>query len=112
MDTADRICRRPRGGARRLIVAFVLLPLWLVTFAISASPQLHLLLHSDASSPSHNCVVTQLQQHSVLGGSEPIGIPVPALAVCSGPGFSSVISLASIDLRLSPGRAPPVSLPS
>jgi len=84
-----------------------MLVLWLGTFALAASPQLHRLLHQDAPGPNHQCLITQLQQQPLLAGVAVVSAPAMALgpmlsvapAVCQ---FSPVR-----DCRLAPSRAPP-----
>jgi hypothetical protein len=81
--------------------------LWLGTCAITASPQLHRLLHEDAQSPEHQCLITQLQHQPLLTGFVVILVPVPPVVdvqfVCS----IDFQSLSTFDYRLSPSRAPP-----
>jgi hypothetical protein len=87
--------------------AGAVLLLWLVTFALGASPQLHRLLHPDADSSSHKCLITQIQQQSFAAGIHPpVAPPVPATEtelVCS----AEVRFLSARNYRLSPSRAPP-----
>lgn len=87
------------------IVAMLLL--WLGTCAIEVSPELHQLVHKDAHAPGHHCLVTQLQQHSLLPG-------LAAALTTAAPDVWSVLVIASDfqaplsrDYRLSPSRAPP-----
>jgi len=84
-----------------------MLVLWLATFALTALPQLHTLLHKDAQTLNHNCLVTQLQQHSITSAGTGILIPTPFISglVASRPDEFPV--LVSGDYRLSPSRAPP-----
>ncbi len=88
-----------------------MLLLWLVTFALAASPDLHHLLHQDAQGPTHSCVVTQVQQHSVLSGFVPVIVPA-APSLCLGLlGNDDSQFLHSCDYRFSPSRAPPAFIP-
>ncbi len=75
------ISRRQRGQCGR-IAGVLMMFLWLATFALAASPQLHQLLHADASSANHSCLVTQVQRHPLLAGAEVIALPTaPALVI-------------------------------
>ena len=82
--------------------------LWAGTCLIAASPELHVLVHSDAKAPNHQCLITQLQQYSLLSGSIGGAVPTPPAnftvdqAPPADPQFSSIF-----DYRLSPSRAPP-----
>jgi len=103
--------KRQRGVGRVAVVGLMLL-LWLGTFALAASPQLHRLLHNDSQNLNHQCLITQLKQHSLLAGSPivlaPAAPPVDAASACSAdPQF-----LPTSDYRISPSRAPPSTLSS
>ena len=50
--------------------------LWIGTVLLGSSPELHRLLHSDANSPNHHCVVTQVKEHSVLSGISFVAVPL------------------------------------
>ena len=85
----------------------LMLLLWLATFALAASPQLHRLLHADSKKPNHHCLVTQLQHHPLLVGLVPVVSPVVApsgLAAICQPDFQF---LPATDRRLAPSRGPP-----
>jgi len=85
-----------------------MLALWLCTFALTLSPQLHRWLHEDADSPTHACLVTQVRQHSLLAGFVPVVAPAPVLAQPAPLPLSEVQILPTGDYRLSPSRAPPL----
>jgi hypothetical protein len=84
-----------------------MLLLWLGTFALAASPELHRLFHPDSNSPTHHCLITQLQQHPLYVGFaapvEPVSLP-PGLATASQPEFQF---LPVQDVRLALSRGPP-----
>lgn len=104
------IAKRQRGAGPGAMAGLMLL-LWLGTFALAAIPQLHQLLHQDAQSLSHHCLVTQIQQHSLLAGPGPmLAPPAPPLEAGWLCGADFQIPHTS-DCRLAPSRAPP-SLPS
>ena len=98
--------RHPRWGGR-LAVAGLMLLLWVGTFALMVSPELHHLLHQDAQGPSHNCLITQIQQHPLLAGYAAVSVlasaPVVVTAVCR----AEAPFLPASDHRLAPSRAPP-----
>jgi hypothetical protein len=81
--------------------------LWAAMCALEVSPELHRLLHKDAQSPVHNCLVTQFQHHSLLSGF--VAAAAPALPDVSGVLVSSgdFQFRPSYDHRLPPARAPP-----
>jgi len=95
-------------GCRFAAIAVTLLA-WLGVCAIEVSPELHSFLHKDAQNPAHNCLVTQLQKHSVDSGFVPAVAPVPSF------GWNSLVSIGEIhpfalfDYRLSRSRAPPLA---
>jgi len=98
-----------RAGISAVIL---MLLLWLGTFALAASPQLHRLLHQDAQSLNHHCLITQVQQYSALGDLPPVVAPAAPIA-----GLESVCSaefqlLPISDYRLSPSRGPPAFISS
>jgi hypothetical protein len=98
--------RHPRWGGR-LAVAGLMLLLWVGTFALTVSPELHRLLHQDAQGPNHNCLITQIQQHPLLAGFATIAAPVPARAEVAAVCRAEVQFVPACDYRLSPSRAPP-----
>jgi len=87
--------------------AVLMLLLWLSTFALAASPQLHNLFHRDAQNVSHQCLITQLHQQPLwVGFALPVA-PVAAPAVVTLAGRTDFQAFPHSDLRLSPTRAPP-----
>ena len=101
-NTSNR--RRKLG---RFAAVWLMLALWLGSFALTVSPELHRLLHHDSQSVKHECFVTQLSKGSAVS----IQVAVPTLAppwielslsFLSEPGCFSLS-----DYRLSPSRAPP-----
>jgi hypothetical protein len=93
----------------KLFAVWLMIVLWLGTFALSASPQLHFLLHQDANSPQHQCLITQIQQQLFVSGLAAISVPAPSSV------FSRVSSwvrsefVPSFDFRVALSRGPPVS---
>ena len=98
----------PRPGGR-FAVAGLMLVLWLGTFALTVSPELHQLLHSDAQSPAHNCLITQIQQQPLLAGVAAITAPAPAPLEIAAACRAEVQFLPARDYQLPPSRAPPLS---
>jgi len=86
--------------------------LWIGTFLLGSSPELHRLLHSDANSPNHHCVVTQVREHSFLSGISIVAAPAPPAFTLSSIRGSEFQIVSSSDYRLSPSRAPPVAFSS
>jgi hypothetical protein len=100
--------KRPDNLAIRAASA-LMLALWVATFVLAVSPQLHSRLHSDAQNLSHRCLISQVQQQGVLSGVTPaitaaLAPPGPELVLRADPQF-----FPSSDYRFSPSRAPPVS---
>ena len=94
------------GGC--LAALTVMISLWVALLALEVSPDLHRLLHEDAQSPNHTCLVTQFQHNLLLSGF--VAAVMPALpVVSSAPRTSGHFEfLPSYDYRLAPSRAPPV----
>jgi hypothetical protein len=97
-----------RNGSRVAAVA-VMISLWAALWALEVSPDLHRLLHEDAQSPDHHCLVTQIQHHLLLSGfaaatTPPLPVVSNAPLTCGDFQF-----LASYDYRLTPSRAPPTA---
>jgi hypothetical protein len=85
-----------------------LLALFLLLQAMAALPALHALVHPDAADPDHECAVTFFAHGQV--DAPDTAAPVfhaPAPPVFSQP-LPRVI-FVSADIRLLPGRGPPVS---
>jgi hypothetical protein len=100
------IPKRQRNGSRLAAVA-VMLSLWVALWALEVSPVLHRLLHEDAQSPGHTCLVTQFQHHLLLSGFVAAATP-PLPVVSSAPlGGGDFQFLPAYDYRLTPSRAPP-----
>jgi len=101
------ISRHLRNG--RFAAVSLMLLLWVGLCALEVSPELHRFIHRDAQNPAHNCLVTQLQKHSVLGGFAPALAPAPPadpnLLVFEG----GSRCYSNFDYRLSPSRAPPLA---
>ena len=93
-------------------VAWLMLLVWLGIFALTTSPQLHQLLHRDAKSSTHQCVVTQVQQQLLVAGLVTFLAPLPAPSF---PALSRRVDsppLSSFDYRVSLSRGPPCGFSS
>src|SRR6266852_1471317 len=97
--------RQPQVG--RVLVATLMAGLLLGTLVLAAAPQLHRLLHQDANTLNHHCLVTQLNEHAVLVGCAAILAPAPPpishSLICS----ADFQYLPTSDHRLTPSRGPP-----
>ena len=96
-----------RRDLGKFAAVWLMLALWLGTFALTVSPELHRLLHHASQSVKHECFVTQLSKGSAVS----VHVAVPALAP---PRIELTLSYLSeprcfslSDYRLSPSRAPP-----
>ena len=100
--------KRQRNG-RHLAAVAVMFSLWVAMWALEVSPELHRLLHDDAQSPGHTCLVTQFQHNLLLSGfAAATAPPLPAVSyaplICGDLQF-----LPSYDYRLTPSRGPPAA---
>ncbi len=91
----------------RLAAVGTMLLLWLGLYALEVSPDLHRFLHQDAQNSAHNCLVTQLRHHSVLSGFAPSLLPAAPVTWSFVQPHPTFVLFSSVDLRLSPSRAPP-----
>lgn len=90
----------------RATVAVVLM-LYVLLAAFAASPSLHQLIHSDATSPNHHCAITLLAHGQIelpdCGSTLCLARPCYTYA----PLVELSVSSGIVDL-LPPGRGPPV----
>ena len=91
----------------RPLWALLCLALFLSLQLFAGSGSFHRVLHSDASSPDHHCVITLITQGQVnvpvvLG----IWLAFATTLIFSLPLLQATVR-ASFDLRLAPSRAPP-----
>jgi len=101
--------KRPRG-AGRFAAGLLMFVLWLGVYALTVSPQLHHLLHEDAQCSAHTCLITQLQKQPALGGCVTVAAPAPVLTEIDSVRASDTQFVPAFDYRLSPSRAPPLSV--
>lgn len=96
------------GATGTRTVAVLMFLLWLGTFALVVSPQLHELFHKDAHCSTHNCLVTHVQKQSLLTGLAPvISVSSAPAVLCKSVEQHDFLPLLSYDYRLIPGRGPP-----
>ncbi len=92
----------------RISAAFLMLGLWLGLMGLSVSERLHQALHEDAGHAHHECLVVNFAKAQFLH------LSVTALVSPGVPGTTLLSAvrtfhpLPRFDLRLQPGRAPPV----
>ena len=95
-------------GPGRIAVGVLMLGLWLGLLGLSASDQLHHLLHSDSHQHHHECLVTSISKSHLLFTPMLAAAPV-AVFVCFGLLLMiGGLAFRSMDIRLAPVRAPPV----
>jgi len=95
-----------RNGSRHGAVA-LMISLWVALWALEVSPDLHRLLHEDAQSSDHHCLVTQFQHHLLLSGFIADVAPAPPAVPSAVIGCGYSRFYPSYDYRLTPSRAPP-----
>jgi len=98
---------RRRRDIGKLAVTYSMLVLWLATFALAVSPELHRLLHQDAHNLNHQCLITQIKQQD-LSASCAVVLQVPP--AIDGFGLASSLDeqfVASFDFGVSLSRGPP-----
>ena len=102
--------RRTQSKGQRTTrsVAVTLLGLWLFVALLAAVPQLHRALHADSDSPTHHCVVEKLTGGGILYGPVTDVHVDPVREAFAAAPVNDVLVFSS-DLRLAPGRGPPIS---
>lgn len=98
---------RARTAGRIAVVALTFC-LWLATVALAGSPQLHHWLHADAHNSQHDCLVTQLNQHSLVASFAPVLAPQPPQVVFQAVGLFTRTFFSKFNYSISRGRAPPL----
>jgi hypothetical protein len=83
------------------------LGLWLSAAAFASSEWLHERVCADANKVSHDCAVTKLANGHFAAPPAPPLAPAPLANIPSAQVPLEILFLTQIDLRLSPGRAPP-----
>ncbi len=96
-----------RDRGMRRFWAVVCLLLFLTVEVLASSAALHDVIHPDATSPLHHCVVTLLAQGQITSGTVAAEVVLLAVVVLLRlPPLKTVANVA-FDCRLSPSRAPP-----
>ena len=94
---------------RARMAGILMLGLWLGLIGLASSERLHQFFHSDSQQANHECLVTFFSKSYLLGAFPPAVAPL-AIFVCFGLCRLAGDSLPFLaDVRLAPGRAPPVS---
>ena len=97
-----------RTSAGKGAASALFLGLFLFLQTLAAAPVLHQLFHDSAGQPDHHCVVTLLSDGHVQAPSVALFIAPPA-TVSFAASLSHTPVALTIDYRLLPGRAPPLS---
>jgi hypothetical protein len=98
--------KRQRNRSRLAAVA-VMLSLWAALWVLEVSPDLHHLLHPDAQSPDHHCLVTLFQHHLLLSGFVAAATPPLPITSWTPLAYSDFRFYPAYDYRLTPSRGPP-----
>jgi len=112
MNVQTLLPARRKLRISRIATVGLMLSLWLGAVALAASPQLHRLIHKDAQNLSHQCLITQIKQHSLLAGFAAALTPAPPAVDAGSARSADPQSLPASDYRFSPSRAPPSVFPS
>lgn len=95
------------SGAGRTAIGVLFLALWLGAACFSSSAWLHEQVCPDAKQVSHDCAVSKLANGQFAAPPAPPLAPAPRVYCFSAEVSTDKLFLTQIDLRLSPGRAPP-----
>lgn len=95
----------------KAVIASLLVALVLLLDAMAACPALHELIHQDASSSQHQCVVTLFAHGQVDSASVEVSTVAPLVSVETTPQFQFSVFAPAIE-NLPAGRGPPVSVSS
>ena len=93
----------------QLALAGLLIGLLIFLSLVAVSPSLHSWLHPDANDEHHQCAVTAFQKQHLLTVDF-----IPTVVACEAGQIRPIVFpnppvFSSMDCRLSPSRAPPVS---
>ncbi len=99
--------KRHLSSLGRAGIALSLALLVLVLNAMAACPALHELVHHDADTPGHDCVVTMFAHGQVDSAAVEVSVPIPSTVVATAPQFA-IFVFAPVVENLPPGRAPPL----
>jgi hypothetical protein len=106
MKSVRRLFNLPGASSRRAWGA-VCLALYFALLLFASVPALHRLVHPDADSPDHHCVITLLVKGLVdTAGVASVVVVFFAFVIFRLPPPIRVVC-RSFDYRLSPSRAPP-----
>jgi hypothetical protein len=91
----------------KAVIASLLAGLVLLLDAMAASPALHELIHSDAGSTTHQCVVTLFAHGQVDSATVEVSAITPVVSIETAPQIIFSAFAPAIE-NLPAGRAPPV----
>jgi hypothetical protein len=91
----------------RIAVVVLMLGLWLGLVGLSASEQLHQLVHSDSHHVNHECLLTLFAKGHLSHSTAPPEMAVTTFACFDLPPLVNCAFVSMADIRLAQGRAPP-----
>jgi len=94
----------------RILIGIIAVGLVLLLDAMAACPSLHELLHQDAKTSDHQCVVTLFAHGQVDSASVDVSVVAPPVSIETTPQFEFSVFATAIDLPA--GRGPPASVSS
>ena len=95
-------------GTAKCAAAGLMFGLWVLTLLLTASPELHKLLHSDAQNLNHHCLVTQIKEHSIVSAASTlVAVMAPQELFATAPANKPLL-VSTRQHRLSDSRAPPL----
>ena len=92
----------------RVLVAVFLAGLVLLLNAMASCPSLHELIHADANSADHHCVVTMFSHGQVDSATADVAPVAPSAVIEAIPQFTFSVFAPAIE-NLPAGRAPPIA---
>jgi hypothetical protein len=108
----ERLFHKQGLPLAKAAIASAMLICWLLLLVLSASPEAHHAVHSDANSSGHHCLVTAFHKGAVESG---LPIPVIFFALPVLFGFITIRELLlppSLNGRLFSPRSPPFLIPA
>ena len=96
-------------GVGRIAIGVLFLGLWLGAAGFSSAAWLHEWVCPDANQVSHDCALSTLAKGHFAAPPAPPPAPAPRANIPSAEVPLETLFLTQIDLRLSPGRAPPAA---
>lgn len=97
----------PRLRSLGRIIVVLMLGLWLGLVGLSASEQLHQLVHSDSQQVSHECLLTLFAKSLLASSPAALVLAVATFFSFDLPPLARPVWVSVTDVQLAPGRAPP-----